>query len=67
MKPRRAILLSAGAALLASWCPTHAASPAPARFSGGISGVVRSAAGVPQMGAVVVLYNRSDRPIQRTL
>jgi len=34
---------------------------------GGIWGVVRNAAGVPQMGATVILYNRSERVLRRTI
>lgn len=64
---RRASLLSVGAALMLCLRVAPAASPVPLKLSGGISGVVKSAAGVPQMGALVILYNRSDRPIQRTL
>lgn len=39
----------------------------PLTLSGSIFGVVRDGAGIPQMGAVVILYNRSERPIQRAL
>lgn len=67
MNARKASLLSVGAGLLLCLPVAPAASPSPVRLSGGISGVVKSAAGVPQMGAAVVLYNRSDRPIDRTL
>lgn len=67
MNAPRASVVGVGVALLLClpWAP--AASPVPLKLSGGIRGVVKSAAGVPQMGALVVLYNRSDRPIQRTL
>jgi hypothetical protein len=43
------------------------ATPAPAKPSGGILGLVSSASGIPQMGAAVLLYNRYDRLLQRML
>ncbi len=47
------------------------ASPALAieenRFSGSLAGKVMSAAGIPQMGAAVMLYNRFDRMVSRAL
>jgi len=48
-------------------CPALLPAASPPKLCGGISGVVRSGSGVPQMGAVVILYNRSDRPVHRTL
>ncbi len=42
-----------------------AATPAP--LSGGILGQVRNAAGVAQMGATVILYNRYDQLIRQVL
>ncbi len=45
-----------------------AALPAPAsKLSGSIAGYVRSVSGVPQMGATVLLFNRSERMIQQAL
>jgi len=45
-----------------------AALPAPAtKLSGSIAGYVRNVSGVPQMGATVLLFNRSERVIQRAL
>ena len=44
-----------------------AAAASPAHLTGSIAGEVRSAAGVPQMGAAVVLLNRYDRVIERVL
>ena len=41
------------------------ASEAP--LSGSIAGVVRNASGVPQMGASVLLFNRSERLMMRAL
>ncbi|HLH00377.1 MAG TPA: carboxypeptidase-like regulatory domain-containing protein [Bryobacteraceae bacterium] len=44
------------------------ALPAPAtKLSGSIAGYVRSASGVPQMGATVLLFNRSERLVQQVL
>src|SRR5271170_5435665 len=43
------------------------AFPAQAPLSGSIAGVVRNPGGVPQMGASVFLYNRSERLILRAL
>ncbi len=39
----------------------------PAKLSGSIAGFVRDSAGIPQMGASVLLFNRYERLIQRTL
>ncbi len=45
-----------------------AALPAPAtRLSGSIAGYVRSVSGVPQMGATVLLFNRSEHMIRQAL
>ena len=47
--------------------PTLAPAADPVRFMGVISGVVRNSLGVPQMGAVVLLYNRQDRNVDKIL
>src|ERR1035438_9155656 len=47
--------------------PGFAPAPEPVKFAGAISGVVRNSLGVPQMGAVVFLYNRQDRNVEKTL
>jgi hypothetical protein len=52
------------ACLAAPWI---AAAAEPVKFMGAISGVVRNSLGVPQMGAVVFLYNRQDRNVDKTL
>ena len=39
----------------------------PARLSGSIAGLVRSSSGVPQMGATVFLFNRSEKLMQRAI
>ncbi|HTS31396.1 MAG TPA: carboxypeptidase-like regulatory domain-containing protein [Bryobacteraceae bacterium] len=48
-----------GAACVLATGISPAASPV--RLSGAISGIVVDGAGIPQMGATVVLYNRQDR------
>src|ERR1700686_3076664 len=53
-------------AALASSAPL-AYSVTPAKLSGSIAGFVRDSAGVPQMGATVLLFNRYERLIQRGL
>jgi len=40
---------------------------APAKLSGGITGLVRDAAGIPQMGATVLLFTHEDRLFARAL
>ena len=46
---------------------TPASAISPLRLSGSISGIVTDGAGVPQMGAAVLLYNRNERLFQRAL
>jgi hypothetical protein len=62
---RTLITLALGMACLAA--PWRAIAAEPMKFAGAISGVVRNSLGVPQMGAVVLLYNRQDRNIDKTL
>ena len=50
---------------LASAVSASAASPA-IRFAGEMSGFVTDAAGKPQPGAVVLLFNKQDKLLQRT-
>jgi hypothetical protein len=55
-------------ALLSALCLTvsmHAASPAP--LAGNILGEVRNGTGIVQMGATVLLYNRYDELLHRSL
>jgi len=47
--------------------PMLAPAAEPVKFAGAISGVVRNSLGVPQMGAVVLLYNRQDRTVDKAL
>ena len=58
-------MLAAGMACLAA--PWLASAAEPVKFMGAITGVVRNSLGVPQMGAVVLLYNRQDRNVDKTL
>jgi Carboxypeptidase regulatory-like domain len=59
--------LAAGliAALVLS-APSAYSAPA-IKLSGSIAGYVRNASGVPQMGATVLLFNKSERLLQRSL
>src|SRR5579872_4133149 len=52
-------------ALVCSALPSPAI--APAKLSGGISGTVHDAIGVPQMGATVLLFTHEDRLFARLL
>jgi hypothetical protein len=61
--PRTAAGLIAGTLWAASVC--FAVSPA--KPYGSLVGMVSDSAGVPQMGATVMLFNRSDRLLGRTL
>jgi hypothetical protein len=56
---KTAAFLAIGIACLAAPCVAPAAGPI--RLSGVISGVVSDSMGIPQMGAIVLLYNRQDR------
>jgi hypothetical protein len=63
------LLISGAACLLvpiASWAGDPALK-SPIKLSGAISGRVTNAAGFPQMGASVVLYNRQDRACDRVV
>jgi hypothetical protein len=60
---RTAVSVLAGTLLPAS----IALPSAPPKTSGAITGIVTNAVGTPQMGAVVLLYNRFDRMLQRVL
>jgi len=56
-----------GVAAALSLSAPIACAATPAKLSGSIAGVVRNSAGVPQMGATVLLFNRYERLIQRSL
>jgi hypothetical protein len=53
------------AALLLACLPAGAATPN--TFTGKITGFVKSSAGVAQMGATVILLNRFDKPLYKTM
>lgn len=59
------ILVTGLACLLAF--PILAPAIEPVKLSGAITGRVVNTAGVPQMGATVVLYNRQERVYEKTL
>ena len=58
-------VLTVVSALLLSSASLSAAGPV--RFTGSIAGVVRNTAGVPQMGATVLLFSQYERVMQRAL
>jgi hypothetical protein len=60
-----ASLVLAGAVCLAGAGLGYSATPL--RVAGAITGFVTDAAGVPQMGAAVVLFNRQERRFERAL
>jgi len=47
--------------------PFVCSAASPMRLSGSLAGSVRDATGIPQMGAVVQLYNRNDKLIEKAL
>lgn len=47
--------------------PAQASPPAQIRFSGELGGLVSDVAGRPQPGALVVLFNKQDRALQKTM
>jgi len=47
--------------------PVALCAAEPGLFTGSLSGVVRDPAGVPQMGATILLFNRYDRPLAKTV
>src|SRR5436190_8693309 len=52
-----------GAVCLAA--PILSEAAAPVRLAGSITGVVKDPAGIPQMGAAVLLLNRQERVFQK--
>src|SRR5712664_4974629 len=62
-KPKFAVSLIAMLGL----CTPAAFSATPTKLSGSIAGFVRDSNGIPQMGASVLLFNRYERLIERTL
>lgn len=59
------LLIAGLACLLAEPVLSRAAEPV--KLSGAITGRVANSAGVPQMGATVILYNRQERVYERAL
>lgn len=59
--------ISLGVAALLLGLAGSVSAATPLKLSGSIGGQVRNAAGVTQMGATVVLYNRYDRVIRQAL
>jgi hypothetical protein len=59
------LLVAAFASFIAAPVVSQAAEPV--KLSGAITGKVTNAAGSPQMGASVILYNRQDRVYERAL
>lgn len=59
-----AVSLLAVAALASS---AQAAPPAQIRFTGELGGLVSDVAGKPQPGAVVILFNKQERALQKTV
>ena len=56
------------ALIAAAWGAGLSAQEAPpSSFSGGIVGFVASSSGIPQMGATVLLFDRLDRLVKRSL
>ena len=65
-RPIRLALALAGVGVcLAAPNPAFAAESVASRFSGALAGRVVDAAGVPQMGAAVMLFNRYDRHVAK--
>jgi len=65
MTHRTVASLVLGVACLAA--PLVARAATPMKLSGAIGGVVSNSAGIPQMGATVLLYNRQDRNVDKVL
>jgi hypothetical protein len=64
--PKAVALLFAGMACLSGpRCALAAQAPPP--LNGAIAGIVRGTAGIPQMGATVILYNRQQKLIGKVL
>ena len=61
----QAVLIALLGCLVAA--PRVCRAAQPLKLSGAITGLVTNSLGVPQMGAVVVLYNRQDRAYERAI
>jgi hypothetical protein len=65
VKQRKPAIAIGIAALLLGSAISVSAATAPLHLTGSIGGTVRNAAGVVQMGANVILYNRYDRVVEK--
>ncbi len=54
-------------ALSVALTPLVCSAASPVRLSGSLTGSVHDSAGVPQMGAVVQLYNRNDKLVDKVM
>ena len=68
---RRKTHRSVGALVMGLAClavaPVPSAAVEPIQLSGAITGLVINSAGIPQMGAAVLLYNRQDRIYEKAI
>ncbi len=48
------------------WTSSLCTASSPLKLSGELAGAVKDGAGIPQMGATVLLFNRYDRLVQKT-
>jgi hypothetical protein len=59
--------VAAGLLLGFLWTSSPGNAASPAKLSGTLAGFIKDTAGVPQMGATVLLFNRYDRLIERVI
>ena len=59
--------LASGWMVALSLCAPAGFSAEPTQLAGSIAGFVRDSTGIPQMGATVLLFNRSERLILKTI
>src|SRR5258708_33113685 len=59
--------VAAGFLLGFLWTSSPGNAASPAKLSGTLAGFIQDTAGVPQMGATVLLFNRYDRLIERVI
>ncbi|MBC7924912.1 MAG: TonB-dependent receptor, partial [Bryobacteraceae bacterium] len=65
--PSRAMLTPAVALIALALSPQLCPAASPIKLAGVVLGSVHDSTGIPQMGAVVRLYNRNDRLVERSL
>jgi hypothetical protein len=63
----RKLALAASLVLALCWTPALCPAASPAKLTGSLLGSVKDSAGVPQMGATVLLFNRYDRIVQKAV